>query len=108
MRIAIDGFNLAMAHGTGVATYGVELASTLHTMGHRVEGVFGLAVPNDIALREVSFFDQFQRLPDPTKRVGRWRRRLEFARALRPARTVEVPWSAAVEKTGFAGRLPAF
>ena len=108
LRIAIDGFNLAMAHGTGVATYGVELATTLRTMGFGVEGVFGLAVPNDVGLREVAFFDQFQRLADPTRRIARWRRRLEFVRSLRPANAIEVPWSNAVEKAGFAGRLPVF
>ncbi|WP_156680572.1 glycosyltransferase family 4 protein [Sphingomonas profundi] len=42
LRIGIDGFNLAMPHGTGVATYGHVLAETLHAGGDEVTAVFGI------------------------------------------------------------------
>ena len=67
-RIGIDGYNLAMPNGTGVATYGYALSETLKGMGHDVTGLFGLAVGNRIDLREVLFFDQLQRPPEKKRR----------------------------------------
>lgn len=42
LRIGIDGYNLALPHGTGVATYGRVLTQVLAAAGHHVDGVFGL------------------------------------------------------------------
>lgn len=60
MRVAIDAFNIALAHGTGVATYGRTLASAAAGLGHEVNVLFGAGaghskVPllNEIALAEV-------------------------------------------------------
>ena len=60
MKIAIDGFNLGLAQGTGIATYGRELASVLEKSGNEVFPIYGL----DIAKRdEQLFYSQFiQRL----------------------------------------------
>lgn len=41
MKIAIDGFNLGMIEGTGIATYGRELASVLTGAGHDVCPIYG-------------------------------------------------------------------
>lgn len=68
MRIGIDGYNLAMPNGTGIATYGAMLARTLRSMHHHVEGVFGLDVAGPAEQRETLFYDQLAR---PTA----WRRR---------------------------------
>jgi hypothetical protein len=57
VRIGVDGYNLAMPHGTGVATYGVALVRALRRMGHSVEGVFGLEVGPRPGMREVKFYD---------------------------------------------------
>ena len=108
MRIGVDGYNLAMPHGTGVSTYGLELVTALQGMGHAVEGVFGLPVPADPAYREVQFFDALQRPRDPLKRVPKWERRAEYLRAFGPARALEIPLTANVEKSTFADRMPAF
>lgn len=107
MRIGVDGYNLAMPQATGVATYGYELATAYAAMGHRVEGIFGLPVPGLPALREVAFFDRFQRAGDHHRPRGRWARRAEWVRAFLPQRALDVPLSPAVEKAEFAGRLPA-
>ncbi|WCT74854.1 glycosyltransferase family 1 protein [Sphingomonas naphthae] len=108
LRIGIDGFNLAMSNGTGVATYGLQLVRTLKTMGHRTEGVFGVSVGKDAANREVNFFDNCQRPPDPKKRIPKWQRRAEFLRSLVDQTAYEVPLTDKVEKAGFAERLPDF
>jgi hypothetical protein len=57
-RIGVDGFNLAMVRGTGVATYARNLCLTLSAMGHPLDGVFGFDVSRakSDALREVLFF----------------------------------------------------
>ena len=81
MRVGVDGYNLAMPHGTGIATYAAELVSALHGLGHRVDGVFGLDVPADPALRQAVFFDRYRRPPEPPRKVGRWRRPWHRARA---------------------------
>jgi glycosyltransferase involved in cell wall biosynthesis len=113
LRIGIDGYNLALRHGTGIATYGRALARTLQSAGHRVEGVFGLDVGKDPALREVHFFDLLDRI-EPTRRTPRQvaARRARLLRdALNPLlslRAIEVPRTGRVETATFADRLPAF
>lgn len=110
MRIGIDGFNLAMPQATGVATYGYELASAYAAMGHSVEGVFGLPVPSTVDLREVAFFDRYQRATEYVEQRsrGKWKRRVEWVRAFGRQRVFDVPLTPQVEKTEFAGRLPDF
>lgn len=113
MRIGIDGYNLAMPHGTGVATYGYMLAKVLKTMGHQVDGVFGLDVGKAEETREVNFFDQLNsdpgepRTKKQAKQIARriWREALDPFRA-RPMLDVRV--TELVEKSSFSERLPAF
>ena len=58
-RILIDGRNLGLEKGTGVATYARNLSYELHAMGHGVEVLYGYgAGPSRNALmREIAFFD---------------------------------------------------
>jgi glycosyltransferase involved in cell wall biosynthesis len=58
-RILIDGRNLGLEKGTGVATYARNLSYELHAMGHGVEVLYGNgAGPSRNALmREIAFFD---------------------------------------------------
>jgi len=42
MNIAIDGFNLGLREGTGIATYSRNLAFALDSLGHRLFPVYGL------------------------------------------------------------------
>ena len=113
MRIGVDGYNLAMAHGTGIATYATELVSALHGLGHEVDGVFGLAVPADPTLRQAAFFDQYRRPPEPSRaepplpetprKVKRWRRPWRYTRnylrAFGPHPTRLVPLDGGVATT---------
>jgi glycosyltransferase involved in cell wall biosynthesis len=59
MKIVVDGFNLALEKGTGVATYGRNLTYCLHDMGHEVDLLYGkAAAPGKTSLmQEVAFFD---------------------------------------------------
>lgn len=106
MRIGIDGYNLAILKGTGVATYGSSLAKILIQAGHKVEGVFGIDPGRDPTMRETLFFDRFghgEHVPKARKRITRsvvwnhWGHRL-----------LPVPLTDNVDKRSFADRWPDF
>jgi glycosyltransferase involved in cell wall biosynthesis len=58
-RICIDGHNLALQHGTGVATYARNLANSLSASGHDVSTIYGAPISEKLPelLKEVLFFD---------------------------------------------------
>lgn len=59
-RVGLDGFNLALPRGTGVATYGHVLSQALRALGRSIDVLYGLDVPRTApeALRETLFFDR--------------------------------------------------
>jgi len=108
LRIGIDGFNLAMTKGTGIATYSRTLSRCLHDAGHSVDVLYGMGIsPRASALmREMVFFDSLekdlrQKAPLPFSR--KWFREV-FSRP----EAVEVPITGRVVRETFADRLPAF
>jgi len=107
--VGIDGYNLALPNGTGVATYGHVLAETLRAGGHRVTGVFGVDTGRHAEMREVLFYDRLGHVP-PTPRLRRKRSRRILRAALRPfhaRRAEDVPQSGRVETVNLAERLPS-
>jgi len=79
MRIGLDGYNLALPQGTGVATYGRNLAAAIAELGYPVDLLFGLNIPRkaDDDLRESLFFGQLG-ADSPSRltmrrRMRRWR-----------------------------------
>ena len=58
-RIGLDGYNLALEEGTGVATYARNLSYALTGLGAEVDAVYGRNIrPTGSALmREIAFFD---------------------------------------------------
>jgi glycosyltransferase involved in cell wall biosynthesis len=105
--VGIDGFNLALDRGTGVATYGRNLSHVLKDMGARVDVLYGAAIKakHDELLKEVMFFDA----PPPEGN--------RIVKALRAARSFgmrnrhhafQIPMSGAVITEGFSSRLPRF
>ena len=106
MRIGIDGHNLVIPKGTGVATYGSSLAKVLTQAGHQVEGMFGIDPGNDPAMRETLFFDQFghgRQMGNVRKQTTRsvvWNHRS------RPM--ISIPLTDNVDKRAFATRWPDF
>lgn len=110
-RIGIDGLNLALHRGTGVATYSRTLARTVTAMGRAPDLVFGLPVhrraPRD--LRETLFFAELGREEpaDATAGAGQPKRDRLFV-APWARRLVEVPVDGRVHAEAFAERLPPF
>lgn len=58
-RIMIDGYNLALERGTGVATYSRNLALELSKLGHKIDLLYGVraSTGKHALMSEVNFFD---------------------------------------------------
>jgi glycosyltransferase involved in cell wall biosynthesis len=110
MRIGVDGYNLALSAGTGVATYARDLCRTLQGDGHSIDLVYDVNVPPEAnaGLRETLFFSRLGNRHMGGAKLS-WRRR--FKRRLFTARVrnlVEVPVTGRVVLSEFAERVPAF
>lgn len=109
MRVMIDGFNLALPRGTGVATYGYQLAAALRTMGVPVSGLYGLRAPFSPRLRDVMFYEALGGEHE-TRKPGRWSLSWyrETTLMLRGRRARAIPTDGRVIARQFAHRLPDF
>jgi glycosyltransferase involved in cell wall biosynthesis len=109
MRIGIDAFNIAMARGTGVATYARVLSRCLAEMGHQVDVLYGLPVSSNASalMKEVAFFDRLgeegRSAPKPLISARWWR---EQNQSWRGCDANAVPMTGLVDRRGF--RMPAF
>ncbi len=109
MRLMIDGYNLAMPHGTGVATYGYQLATAAQGAGIPVSGLYGLRAPFSQRLRDVLFYEALggdHETRTPTRGTFSWYR--ETTLMLRGRRTRRIPMHGRVISKQFAQRLPDF
>ncbi len=109
-RIGVDGFNLALSRGTGVATYARTLSQVLAGMGHKVDVIYGMNISRrtSAALREVIFFDSLDQehvRKSPALFSRRWW--AERKGALVGQEAVEIVMSGRVEARGYAQRMPA-
>lgn len=107
-NILIDGLNLGLEKGTGVATYARNLSYELKELGHEVTVLYGNhgAPSRDPLLREIAFFDS---------NVGDRHKFLQISEQLYHAILgpfwyygSEVPISGQVISRPFDARLPAF
>ncbi|WP_213979266.1 glycosyltransferase family 1 protein [Sphingomonas sp. dw_22] len=113
IRVGVDGFNLGMREGTGVATYARSLAEACHELGRPVDLVYGLNVPASAPpeQRETLFFSALAQTQAPTGQAPRASTVRKIRRLLlRPGvrELVEVPASGRVIRKGFAQRVPAY
>lgn len=108
MRIGIDGYNLAIREGTGVATYSATVANVLKQAGHEIVGVYGLDPGSQHQMREMLFFDRLGNghglnALEMARRISTSVTFNHFARRLR-----EVPLTGMVDTRSFGFRLPDF
>jgi glycosyltransferase involved in cell wall biosynthesis len=107
-RVLVDGYNLSLEKGTGIATYARNLTSNLGTLGHGVDVLYGLRIPSPKhpAAREMGFFNPYDK-PYP-----KWRslaKRAHFALTSASSRVARpVPSTGLVIDTQFRSRLPHF
>lgn len=111
VRVGIDGMNLAIPRGTGIATYARSLSQCVSSMGCLVDVVYGLDIPASTtpSMREVLFFDLLEsersRKPPKTPSV-RWASQMLRARAgLAATEVASVAWTIT---TPLAHRLPQY
>ena len=107
-RIMIDGMNLSLDKGTGVATYARNLSYCLHSIGYSVEVLYGsrAAPGHSDLMKEISFFD------NNAGDVPAW---LAALRALKTSMyapfgfpATQVPFNEVVIKDTFKSRLPYY
>ena len=110
-RIGIDGYNLAIPRGTGVATYARSLSHCLRQLGHPIDALYGMSIEPGTppAQRQIAFFEQLEtergwrRPPYPSIRWAR-----AMTQAWRGATATEIPIDGLVDPRALAGRLPEF
>ncbi len=106
-RILIDGYNLGLEKGTGVATYARNLSYELHAMGHEVSVLYGYrsAFNRDELLQEINFFDEPVEL---NRFLFLMERAKQALRGPLSYRADKVPITGRVESRTFQARLPFF
>ena len=108
-RIYIDGFNLSLEQGTGVATYARNLSFALRDLGVEVGVLYGAPTATTSAnslMREIAFFDTRTRKPSwLSKGLKSFRRTLML-----PFGEIafQVPVTGRVIRDTFQARLPYF
>lgn len=110
-RVGVDGYNLANARGTGVATYGRTLCRALHDIGVPLDLVYGVTVSSKAPpeLREVLFYSRLA--SDESPPVLKWFSRFKSAAAHKFPHPfgrdmLEVPKSGALVVPELAGQVP--
>ena len=104
----IDGHNLGLEQGTGVATYARNLSYCLHALGHEVSILYGVrrAPRKGGLLREIAFFDS-----TPIDE-SQWLTRLRVLRELLALplgySAAQIPMTGTVIADGFKARMPYF
>ena len=104
-QIGLDGFNLALEQGTGIATYARNLSYVLKDSGAQVDVIYGRNLPGRNALlREMAFFD-----PRAELNINSVLTAIPWAyRSLVPPAVTEVAISGRVVSDDFRHRLPAY
>lgn len=107
-RVFLDGYNLALDQGTGVATYARNLSFAMGRLGFGVGVLYGTrASPSiDPLIREIAFFDE--RVGTPPPWLVAIRRLRQMLNAPLGEIAARVPVTGRVVATTFRDRLPHF
>ncbi len=106
--IMIDGRNLDLERGTGVATYARNLSYCIRDLGYRMGVLYGNkpSAKMSPAMKEIAFFDTYQPRISPLTQA--WKDVLNWGRARIGFSATQVPMSGLVIADSFASRLPYF
>lgn len=103
----IDGYNLALEAGTGVATYARNLSVTAGDLGYRTEILYGTRASSaDPLLREISFFDQNASSSPAILEVAR--HAMQLATSPLGVSPKEIPVTGKVISRAFQSRMPHY
>lgn len=105
--VLIDGYNLGLEKGTGVATYARNLSYELNALGHKVSVLYGNrgSFNRDALLREIAFFDGAVEQPRLLELIERAKQALRGPLSYRASL---VPITGKVVSRSFSARLPYF
>lgn len=103
MRILIDGMNLSLEQGTGVATYARNLCACIRREGGEVALLYGRNVSRHRIplMREIAFFNVSENRARSSLRIG-----MDLVRSLRPMSADAIPETGLVLRREMAARLP--
>jgi len=107
-RVFLDGYNLALDQGTGVATYARNLSFAMQRLGCEVGVLYGTRAAPSVnpLIREIAFFDD--RVGTPPAWLVLLRRARRLLRAPLGELAAPVPITGRVIATTFRDRLPYF
>jgi glycosyltransferase involved in cell wall biosynthesis len=103
--VVVDGFNMGLARGTGVATYGRNLTRTVKSLGYEVGVLYGASIAESMppALQQAMLFDA---APAHQTRLQRWLRHSRAALGGWHSRAFQIALSDVVVLDGLRDRLP--
>lgn len=111
LRVGIDGFNLGLSRGTGVATYARTLSQALRALGCTIDVLYGMNIhsstPDD--LREVLFVDSLgeENFPKKSKLLRpKWIR--ETKRHFFGHQAIEITMTGRVKTQDFQEKMPEY
>ncbi len=107
-RVFLDGYNLALDQGTGVATYARNLSFAMGRLGYETGVLYGTRAAPSVnpLIREIAFFDE--RVGDTQALLLLIRRIRSLFRAPLGETARRVPITGTVISTTFNDRLPHF
>ncbi|WP_037490954.1 MULTISPECIES: glycosyltransferase family 4 protein [Sphingobium] len=110
MRIGVDGYNLALPAGTGVASYGRALCRAITAIGGEIDLIYGIAMrPETPApMRETLFYSRLGEQLSLGQKPKMTLRRRALRAAMLPTvrKAVEVPISGKVIAGDMVERVP--
>jgi len=107
-RIMIDGMNLSLEKGTGVATYARNLSYSIHDLDYQVDILYGSRAAPDQSdlMKEIAFFDN--NAGDIPKWLKALRATKEVCYAPFGFPATQVPITGAVISETFKSRMPYY
>lgn len=107
-KVLVDGFNLGLEQGTGVATYARNLTFCAHELGYETDVLYDVRQSPGVhsLLKEISFFDP--RVGTPPAWLLAWRYLTESVTSPFGVRAKAVPITGRVIATHYKSKLPYF
>jgi glycosyltransferase involved in cell wall biosynthesis len=107
-RLLVDGFNLGLETGTGVATYARNLTYCAHELGYETDVLYDVrqAPGTQALLKEIAFFDPY--VGTPPGWLVAWRYATEVLSSPNVVRSRKVPITGQVISTHYKSRMPYY
>ena len=107
-RILVDGFNMGLETGTGVATYARNLTYACHELGYETDVLYDVrqSPGTHPLMKEIAFFDPA--VGEPPAWLVAWRYLVEGLTSNNGVKARKVPITGQVISTHYRSRMPYF